>query len=97
MFVHARFLIVCALAASAHAGTQRWQVISADGTKVGHALVTRTVSETAVIDSERIEIQLGKSGRRVRYQMLLETESAPDGTLRRALREVETREAHSRV
>ena len=106
MFVHARIagLMWCALAASvtAHAaetqsGTQRWQVVNANEMKVGHARVTRTVSETRIIDSERVEIRLGKTGRRARYLLNFEVESAPDGALRRMLREVETREGHSRV
>ena len=86
------------LAASADAAeTQRWQVVSANEIKVGHALVTRTASDSNVIESERIEIRLGKTDRRVRYRMIVETESAPDGALRRVSREVQTSEGHSRV
>ena len=98
--MHARIagLMLCALAASADAAeTQRWQVVNANELKVGHALVTRTVSESGVIDSERIEIRFGKTGRRARYRLHFEIESAPDGSLRRMLREVETAEGHSRV
>ncbi|HET9474378.1 MAG TPA: transglutaminase-like domain-containing protein [Steroidobacteraceae bacterium] len=92
------FLLACACVASAQAGeTQRWQVVSANGIKVGHALVTRTVNDSNVTESERIEIHLGKTNRRVRYRMVVETESAPDGALRRVSREVQTSEGHSRV
>src|SRR5688572_25668834 len=106
LFVHARiaavgvqgFLFACAFVASAQAGeTQRWQVVSANGIKVGHALVTRTANDSNVTESERIEIHLGKTNRRVRYRMVVETESAPDGALRRLSREVQTSEGHSRV
>jgi hypothetical protein len=98
--VHARIagLMLCALAASADAAeTQRWQVVNANDLKVGHALVTRTVGESSIIDSERIEIRFGKTGRRARYRLHFEIESAPDGSLRRMLREVETAEGNSRV
>ena len=106
MFVHARiagaglqgFLFACALAAGAQAAeSQRWQVVSANEIKVGHALVTRTANDSNVLESERIEIHLGKTNRRVRYRMIVETESAPDGALRRVSREVQTSEGHSRV
>ncbi len=108
MFVHARiasagrlgFLtaFAFALSASLQAGeTQRWQVVSANQIKVGHALVTRTTNDSTVIESERIEIHLGKANRRVRYRMIVETESASDGALRRLSREVQTSEGHSRV
>jgi len=100
LFVHARIasLMLCALAASANASeTQRWQVVDANELKVGHALVTRTISESSVLNSERIEIRFGKSGRRARYRLHFESESAPDCSLRRMLREVETGEGHSRV
>lgn len=79
------------------ATTQRWQVVNANEIKVGHALVTRTVSDTSIVDSERVEIRLGKTGRRARYRLHFEVESAPNGSLRRMLREVETSEGHSRV
>lgn len=98
--MHARIagLMLCVLVARVEsAETQRWQVVNANDLKVGHAWVTRLVGESGVIDSERVEIQLGKPGRRVRYRLHFETESAPDGSLRRMLREVETREGHSRV
>ena len=98
--MHARIagLMLCALAASADAAeTQRWQVVNANDLKVGHALVTRTVGESSIIDSERIEIRFGKTGRRARYRLHFEIESAPDGSLRRMLREVETAEGNSRV
>ncbi len=92
------FLFACVLTAGAQAAeSQRWQVVSANEIKVGHALVTRTADDSNVIESERIEIHLGKTNRRVRYRMIVETESAPDGALRRVSREVQTSEGHSRV
>ena len=109
MFVHARIagliasVMTTALAASATAaetqpaGTQRWQVVNANEVKVGHALVTRSASDASIVDSERVEIRLGKSGRRARYFLHYEVESTRDGSLRRMLREVQTSEGHSRV
>ena len=93
MFVHARIagLIWCALAVGVTGraaetqpiGTQRWQVVNANDTKVGHVRVTRTVGENRVIDSERVEVRLGKAGRRARYRLHFETESTLDGSLLR--------------
>ena len=99
--MHARFgmsTLLCLLASSAAtAEDTRWQVVSADRIKVGHAQVTRTESAAGVHDDEQLELRLGKTGRRVRYRIHVETESAPDGTLRRMLREVQASEGDSRV
>jgi len=101
--VHAALLVyVGALLCASASATEpvvsdRWQVVTANGTKVGHARVTRSATDAGVVETERVEFLLGKSGRRVRYRMLLETRSAPDGSLQRLLREVDTREGHSRV
>ena len=100
MFVHARIagLVLCALASRADAAeTLRWQVVNANEVKVGHALVTRTLRDSSVLNSETVDVRFGKSGRRARYRLHFESESAPDGSLRRMLREVETGEGHSRV
>ena len=99
MFVHARIagVVLCVATSTYAAETQRWQVVNANEVKVGHALVTRMLSESSVLDSENVEIRFGKSGRRARYHLHFESESAPDGSLRRILREVETGEGHSRV
>ena len=79
--MHARIagLVSCALAvAVSHAAeSQRWQVVSANQAKVGHAEVLRTVDASGVLDSTRIEIRLGTAGRRVRWRLHFETESAP--------------------
>src|SRR4051812_10251186 len=90
--------LLCLLAMSAAAadGT-RWQVVNADRVKVGHAQITRTVSASGVVDEERLELRLGKTGRRVRYHIHVVTESAPDGALRRLLREVQASEGDSRI
>ncbi len=64
----------------------RWQVVNADGVKVGHARITRTENADGIVDDEIIELRLGKSSRRVRYRLHLLTESAPDGSLRRVTR-----------
>jgi hypothetical protein len=99
MFVHARFALTLALAMlSANASAEtRWQRVSADGRKVGHNLITRTVDERGVLEREELEVQLGASARRVRYRATIEFDSAPDGSLRRLSREIRTPEGHSRV
>ena len=108
MFVHARILAAlifagswlaaaaAALPASA-SDTQRWQSISANDTKVGHARITRRVTTKAIVETEIIDIRLGKAGRRLRYHIVLESDSSLDGSLRRVLREVDAPEGHSRV
>src|SRR5687767_13396974 len=99
MFVHARFALTLGLAvvsAAALADT-RWQRVSADGRKVGHNVITRTVDERGVLETEKLDVQLGASARRVRYRATLEYDSAPDGSLRRLSREIRTPEGHSRV
>lgn len=102
--MHARitgWIVGAALCMSAAAnepvGAERWQVVTANDTKIGHARVARSASEGGIVETERVEFVLGKAGRRARYRMLFETHSAPDGTLRRMIREVDTREGHSRV
>ena len=99
--MHARIALSLALGVlAANAGaaeTVRWQSVSADDLKVGQALITRSESPEGIVESDRVVIQLGKSSRRVTYRMNLDTESAPDGALRRMAREVETREGHSRI
>ena len=69
----------------------------ADRVKVGHAQITRTESPAGIVDDELVELRLGKTGRRVRYRIHLVTESAPDGTLRRMLRDVQASEGNSRI
>ena len=89
---------VLSLTAVAHAAaTRRWQVVTADARKVGHVEITRIIGDTAILDREDVELELGPLARRVQYRVTLETESAPDGTLRRIVREVITNEAHTRV
>ena len=98
--MHARFVLsvlLCALSAGAAAETRRWQRVTADDLKVGHALITRNETPGSIVESEQIEIQLGKISRRVTYRMNLETQSTPDGALLRVTREVQTREGHSLV
>ena len=89
--------LLCVSAAASEPALERWQVVTANDTKVGHARVTRSVTDDGIVETERVEFLLGKAGRRVRYRLLLETHSAPDGTLRQVIREVDTREGHSRV
>src|SRR5689334_13518115 len=101
LFVHARIgmsALLCLLASStATADDTRWQVVNADRVKIGHAQITRSESAAGVMVDERLELRLGKTGRRVHYRIHLETESAPDGTLRRLLREVQASEGDSRI
>jgi transglutaminase-like putative cysteine protease len=98
-FVHARFVLTCALIGlSARAPAEdRWQTVTAAELKVGQARISRTVSDAGIVQTEQIDIQLGTTGRRVRYRLRLTTESTPTGGLRRLLREVDTPEGHSRV
>jgi hypothetical protein len=100
LFVHARIgmsVLLCLLASAATADEVRWQVVNADRIKVGHAEITRAESAAVVVVDERLELRLGKTGRRVHYRIRVETESAPDGTLRRLLREVQASEGDSRI
>jgi hypothetical protein len=90
-------LIAALIAMPAHADADRWQVVRAGESKVGHVLIQRSAGESTIIETERLEVRLGKQGRRVRYRVQLNTESSADGSLRRLLREVEASEGHSRV
>ena len=65
--------------------------------KVGQAELTRRESDGRVFESEVLQIELGATGRRISYRVELHTESAPDGSLLRSVREVRTREGHSLV
>ncbi|HEX6398274.1 MAG TPA: transglutaminase-like domain-containing protein [Steroidobacteraceae bacterium] len=89
--------LIAIVAAPAHADADRWQVVRAGQSKVGHVLIQRSASESAITEAESLEVRLGKQGRRVRYRVQLNTESGADGTLRRMLREVEASEGQSRV
>ena len=89
--------IVMLIAVPAHADADRWQVVRAEQSKVGHVLIQRSVSGSGITETERLEVRLGKQGRRVRYRVQLDTESGADGVLRRMLREVDASEGHSRV
>jgi transglutaminase-like putative cysteine protease len=84
-------------AADAAAVTVRWQVVTADGRKVGHVTIHRVTESERIEEREQIEIELGPRARRVKYRVNLETVSGPDGALRRMAREVITQEAHTRV
>ncbi len=79
------------------AQTRRWQVITADEHKVGRALVTRSATASGIVEREEVELEVGPRARRVKYRMALQTESGPDGALRRIVREVTTNEARTRV
>jgi hypothetical protein len=98
--VHARIAgLIAILAASAlHAAeSERWQVVRAGDVKVGHVQIKRAASDSGIAESERLEVRLGKPGRRVNYRVQLDTESGADGDLRRISREVEASEGHSLV
>ena len=99
--MHARIaagVVLCALAPlAAAAESTRWQVVNANQTKVGQARIIRNETASSIVESEQLDVQLGKSGRRVRYRVMVETESGVDGALRRLAREVQTREGHSRI
>jgi len=64
---------------------------------VGHAQIQRSESATGILESDRLEMQLGNTSRRVVYRVHVETESTVDGALLRMLREVDTSEGHSRI
>jgi transglutaminase-like putative cysteine protease len=101
LFVHVRMALgalLCALASAATAApSQRWQVVNADQVKVGRVSIARTSSDSGIVATEILEVRLGSSERRVRYRVIVETESSRDGSLRRLSREVFSREAHSRI
>ncbi|HEU4589598.1 MAG TPA: transglutaminase-like domain-containing protein [Steroidobacteraceae bacterium] len=90
-------LLAMLIAAPAHAADERWQVVRAEQTKVGHVRIVRSENGATIFDSEQLEIRLGRQGRRVLYRVRLDTESGSDGSLRRIAREVEASEGHSRV
>ena len=101
MFVHARIAVsalLCALILPAHAAENvRWEVVKANGVKVGHVRITRNESDTGIVETEDTDIRLGKSARRVHYLLHVVTETAPDASLRRMVREVVASEGHSRI
>jgi hypothetical protein len=80
-----------------HAATERWQVVRAEQSKVGHVRIVRDDDGATIAASEQLEIHLGKQGRRVLYRVRVETDSGVDGSLRRLSREVAASEGHSRV
>src|SRR5689334_18002901 len=83
--------------AAAHADEKRWQRVMSGDTKVGMVEHTRRVEGDRVFTSERLTLELGKTGRRVTYTMTLDTESTADGALVRVVRDAVTREGHSRI
>jgi transglutaminase-like putative cysteine protease len=101
LFVHARIAagtLLCALAPfAAAAESTRWQVVNANQTKIGQVRISRSETATGFAESEQLDLQLGKSGRRALYRVTLETESGADGALLRLAREVQTREGHARI
>ena len=87
--MHARIAgLIAILAASAlHAAeSERWQVVRAGDVKVGHVQIRRIESDSGIAEIERLEVRLGKPGRRVNYRVNLDTESSADGDLRRISR-----------
>ena len=79
-------LLAMLIAAPAHAADERWQVVRAEQTKVGHVRIVRSENGATIFDSEQLEIRLGRQGRRVLYRVRLDTESGSDGSLRRIAR-----------
>jgi transglutaminase-like putative cysteine protease len=103
MFVHGPFALTLFLsmlsmlpAGVALAGT-RWQHVSVEGRKVGHVEITRTALPDGVLETKKLEMWLGKTDRRVRFILRVETESGTNGAFRRLSRELTTPEGHSQT
>ncbi|MEO8018131.1 MAG: transglutaminase-like domain-containing protein [Pseudomonadota bacterium] len=90
-------LALLAVSGAANADSRRWQRVLVGERKIGHAEITRREEGGRLLESERVEIQLGAPGRRVSYRVSVDTDSAPDGALLRMRREVKTREGHSLI
>jgi hypothetical protein len=75
----------------------RWQRVMDADRKVGMVEHSRRVEGDRVFESERLTLELGKTGRRVTYVVTLDTESTADGSLVRVIRDAQTREGHSRI
>ncbi|HEV7609790.1 MAG TPA: transglutaminase-like domain-containing protein [Steroidobacteraceae bacterium] len=89
--------LVALPAAADDADSHRWQRVLVGEQKIGHAEITRREEGERILESERVEIQLGAPGRRVLYRVSVDTESSRDGALLRLKRDVRTREGHSLV
>lgn len=99
--MHARLalaLVIAVFAAgAANAESHRWQRVLSGERKVGQVELTRREADGRVFETEVLTIELGAPGRRTSYRAELQNESTPDGSLLRSMREVRTREGHSRV
>ncbi|HEX6636332.1 MAG TPA: transglutaminase-like domain-containing protein [Steroidobacteraceae bacterium] len=82
---------------AAHADDRHWQRVMSGDRKVGSVEYSRRIADGHVFESERLTLELGKTGRRVTYQVTMDTESTADGALVHVVREARTREGHSRV
>ena len=78
----------------ANAESHRWQRVLAGERKVGQVEISRIEAGARILETETLTLALGAPGRRVTYTMVQTTESADDGSLLRAVREVKTREGH---
>jgi hypothetical protein len=86
------FLVLASAAASAE--SHRWQSVLAGERKVGQVEISRSKADGRILETETLTLALGAPGRRVTYRVVQSTESAEDGSLLRATREVKTREGH---
>lgn len=96
--MHARLAsglaFVVLTASAANADSHRWQRALVGERKVGQVEITRRESEGRIFETETLVLELGAPGRHVSYRVVQSTESASDGALLRAVREVKTREGH---
>lgn len=98
--MHARLalsILFLVMGAAAEANGNHWQRVMDGERKVGFVEHSRRVENGHVFESETLTLELGKSGRRVTYQVRIDTESTADGALIRLSREARTREGHARV
>lgn len=98
--MHARLalsLLLLGMSVAAPADERHWQRVMDGDRKVGSVEHSRRVDGERVFESEKLTLELGKSGRRVTYELRVDTESTADGALVHVLREARTREGHSRV
>jgi hypothetical protein len=91
-------LMMPGLVATSFADEERhWQRVMSGDRKVGLVEHHRIAEQDRVRVIEMLTLELGAPGRRDTYRVRLETETGPDGALRRMTRESRTRAGHSLV
>jgi hypothetical protein len=79
------------------AADTHWQRVMAGDRKVGYVEHARHVEGGKVTESERLTLELGRTGRRVTYRVSVTSESNADGSFLRLVRDSQTSEGHAHV